>query len=183
MTRKPGPPRDPLQRARIGAPCPKRWEELDAVPGDPSRRFCGECALHVVDLSALSPRRVRALVRRSRGARVCALLVRDASGRVVTRAPRSWWRRVAATIAAIVPLAILAGCGGSADPDRDSSGPAGEGAATGEAAVTGEASATGAASLDAAADDTATPPQSPSDELSPELLQQLSQLGYLCDDG
>lgn len=157
-------PRDSLDRARITSPCSKDWSKLDSVPGDDARRFCGDCGKAVADLSKLSRREGLQLLDKREHGRVCVLMRLDLAGRVITRPPSAWWRRIAAALAAALPFAGLSGCteaktegghsptvttqpGGSADaPD---------------AALQGDGDAQ----------------QDIETELTPELREQLMQLG------
>jgi hypothetical protein len=111
-----------LDTLRIATPCPADW---NAMKGDARKRFCGQCRLHVYDVSELTRREAETLIRTSEG-RVCLRLHRRADGRVVTKdcgrvrlalERRLNWIRSAA--AALLAAVGLAGCqrGGSATPE------------------------------------------------------------------
>ena len=70
-----------LDVIQINRPCDANW---DAMPGDAARRYCGDCELHVHDLSAMRRRDAERLVAGAAEGRVCAVLRRDADGRVLT---------------------------------------------------------------------------------------------------
>lgn len=91
-----------LDVIQIASPCSASW---DAMSGDQVRRFCGECQLHVHNLSEMSRREAEALVSGVvastsissgggsggiSGGRVCVQMQRGADGRIVTRDDRQW---------------------------------------------------------------------------------------------
>lgn len=150
-------PRDPLDRARVSHPCTKEWEALLQVAGDDARRYCGDCAKHVTDVSKLTRRQAMALLKRRRKERLCLLLQIDAGGRVLTRTGPAWWRRVAAAMAALLPFTALTGCSDEVHPTASS-----------------ESQADDAKPVEKH-DDAA--PASDDHELTPEVLGLLRQLG------
>ena len=64
---------------KVESPCHMRWSELK---GDGSKRWCDECALHVVDGASLTRAEATNLVEESEE-RVCMRIVRDADGRIL----------------------------------------------------------------------------------------------------
>ncbi len=66
---------------RIATPCPVSWADMT---GDARKRFCGQCSLHVYDVSELTRGEAETLIRSSEG-RVCMRLHRRADGRIVTK--------------------------------------------------------------------------------------------------
>lgn len=73
---------DPLQGLTIPVPCTVPWETMT---GDARVRFCGQCRLHVHDLSAMTGDEAVAFLRaKAPGARVCVRFRRRPDGRVVT---------------------------------------------------------------------------------------------------
>lgn len=74
--------RSPLDRISIASPCSADWHQMQ---GDDRRRFCGECKLHVHDLSRMSEAEATALLQQAGQGRVCVRLHRRADGRVLTR--------------------------------------------------------------------------------------------------
>jgi len=120
-------PRDVLDRITIASPCTQDW---DAMTGDEKRRFCGECRLHVHDVSQMTRREAQALLANADG-RVCVRLWRRPDGRVLTKdcvTVRERLRRrvrvlrtaAAALFAMLLPLA--AGCGGATTGDAPTTG-------------------------------------------------------------
>ena len=106
-----------LDSIRVGSPCTASWE---AMAGDDRRRFCGDCRLHVYDLSAMGRDEAESLLR-SRDGRLCVRFSRRPDGRVVTddcgRVRRAIRRRArairvaaSALFAMFFPFAA-AGCG------------------------------------------------------------------------
>jgi hypothetical protein len=71
----------PLSTLRIDKPCSQNWQSMQ---GDDRRRFCAQCQHHVHNLSALTEREVQKLIATTEG-RLCGMIVRDSSGRVVTQ--------------------------------------------------------------------------------------------------
>lgn len=72
---------------KVESPCHMRWSGLK---GNGSKRWCDECALHVVDGASLTRAEATDLVKASEE-RVCMRIVRDAEGRIVhaEEAPRT----------------------------------------------------------------------------------------------
>ena len=77
---QPAPSPTLLDSIRVGTPCTASWE---AMKGDDVKRFCGDCRLHVYDLSAMRRDEAEALLSSSSG-RLCVRFSRRADGRVVT---------------------------------------------------------------------------------------------------
>ena len=71
----------PLRGLRVARPCAADWA---AMPGTDRVRTCGACALHVYNLSELTAREARSLIRQHDG-RLCVRLYRRADGTVLTR--------------------------------------------------------------------------------------------------
>lgn len=117
-------PRDLLDRIRVASPCTASWEDME---GDARQRFCGDCRLHVYDLSAMRRDEAIDLLRGATG-RVCARFARRPDGTVVTRdcgpvlrvlARRARrLRAIAATLLGTLASLALAACGQRGDrPD------------------------------------------------------------------
>lgn len=70
-----------LDRTYVATPCTADWERME---GDERKRFCGQCNLHVYNVSAMSRGEAEALVARTEG-RLCMRLYRRADGTVLTR--------------------------------------------------------------------------------------------------
>ena len=107
----------PLPRIDVESPCTQSW---DAMTGDDKRRFCGECRLHVHNLSAMTSDEARELVEGADG-RLCVRFFRRPDGTVLTQdcvpVRKRLQRRLrrlrvaaAALMGFLYPLG-LAGCG------------------------------------------------------------------------
>jgi hypothetical protein len=70
-----------LDRAYVATPCTADWERME---GDEKKRFCGQCSLHVYNVSAMSRGEAEAVIARTEG-RLCMRLYRRADGTVITR--------------------------------------------------------------------------------------------------
>jgi hypothetical protein len=71
----------PLEGVRVAAPCPADWEKM---VGDERVRYCGQCSLHVYNLSGMTKREAEALVANAEG-RLCVRYYRRADGSILTR--------------------------------------------------------------------------------------------------
>src|SRR3954464_4917655 len=71
----------PLDGVRVAAPCPADWEKM---VGDERVRFCGQCSLHVYNLSGMTKREAEGLVANAEG-RLCVRYYRRADGSILTR--------------------------------------------------------------------------------------------------
>ncbi|HVF42335.1 MAG TPA: hypothetical protein VM936_04960 [Pyrinomonadaceae bacterium] len=71
----------PLEGLRVAAPCPADWEKM---VGDERVRFCGQCSLHVYNLSGMTKGEAESLVAGAEG-RLCVRYYRRADGSVLTR--------------------------------------------------------------------------------------------------
>ena len=65
----------------IASPCTVPW---DSMAGNERRRFCGQCRLHVHDVSRMTRRETEELIESAEG-RCCLRLWRRADGRVITK--------------------------------------------------------------------------------------------------
>ena len=72
---------NPLDGVRVAAPCPADWEKM---AGDERMRYCGQCNLHVYNLSGMSRREAEALITGTEG-RLCVRFYRRADGAILTR--------------------------------------------------------------------------------------------------
>ena len=95
----------PLEVIEIASPCPADW---DAMTGNDQVRFCGECKLHIYNLSGMTRPEAETLVNESEG-RLCVRFFRRADGTVLTadcpvgvRVIRRRLARALAAVAAIV---------------------------------------------------------------------------------
>lgn len=104
---------NPLDGVRVAAPCPADWSKM---AGDERVRYCGECNLHVYNLSGMTRREAETLITNAEG-RLCVRFYRRADGTVLTRncpvGLRALKRRVtriaSATLTAV--LGFFAGVG------------------------------------------------------------------------
>ena len=103
---------------RVSTPCQVSWGDMT---GDARKRFCGQCSLHVYDVSELTRGEAETLIRKSEG-RICMRLHRRADGRIVTKdcgrvraalERRVRWVRAAA--ASVLALVGLSACNRSGD--------------------------------------------------------------------
>jgi hypothetical protein len=71
----------PLDGVRVAAPCPADWNKM---VGDERVRYCGQCSLHVYNLSGMTKRDAERLVANAEG-RLCIRYYRRADGSILTR--------------------------------------------------------------------------------------------------
>lgn len=71
----------PLEGVRVAAPCPADWEK---IVGDERVRYCGQCSLHVYNLSGMTKSEAEGLVANAEG-RLCIRYYARADGSVLTR--------------------------------------------------------------------------------------------------
>jgi hypothetical protein len=71
----------PLSKVRVASPCPADW---DSMIGDERVRFCGQCELHVYNLSAMTKAQAENLIVRTEG-RLCVRFYRRKDGSILTR--------------------------------------------------------------------------------------------------
>ena len=70
-----------LDMIQIPKPCPADWEEMT---GNDRMRYCEECKKHVYNLSKMSRREAEALIA-TRGGNLCARIIRNPDGTVLTQ--------------------------------------------------------------------------------------------------
>ena len=80
----------PLANLKIASPCSADWE---AMVGDGRKRFCGDCKLHVYNLSGMTTYDAENLLRLSEG-RLCVRYFERADGTVLTQDCPVGWARV-----------------------------------------------------------------------------------------
>lgn len=103
----------PLHKVRVAAPCNASW---DAMVGNDRARFCGQCNLHVYNLSSMSRSEAESFVARSEG-RTCVRFFRRADGSILTEncpvGLRALRRRLSSVSRAVASalLSFLAGLG------------------------------------------------------------------------
>ncbi len=103
-----------LSNVRIASPCSASW---DAMEGDGRRRFCGDCSLHVYNLSGMEEAEAVELLESYEGGRLCVRLFRHADGTVITQNCPKGLARVKRRMARVAVLAaglLGAGAAGAA---------------------------------------------------------------------
>src|SRR5947209_13558632 len=102
---------NPLDGVRVAAPCRADWEKM---VGDERMRYCGQCSLHVYNLSGMTRKEAEALVANTEGS-LCVRFYRRADGSVLTRncpvGLRALKRRVS-RVAGAALSAVLGFCAG-----------------------------------------------------------------------
>ena len=105
----------PLSKVRVASPCPADW---DSMIGDERVRFCGQCELHVYNLSAMTKAQAENLIVRTEG-RLCVRFFRRTDGSILTqdcpvglRALRQRMSRIRRAVASML-LGFFAGSAGS----------------------------------------------------------------------
>src|SRR5438874_5133808 len=72
---------NPLDGVRVAAPCPADWNRM---VGDERMRYCGQCDLHVYNLSGMTRTQAESLITNAEG-RLCVRFYRRADGTILTR--------------------------------------------------------------------------------------------------
>ena len=104
---------NPLDGVRVAAPCRADWEKM---AGDERMRYCGQCNLHVYNLSGMTRTEAESLITNAEG-RLCVRFYRRGDGTILTRncpvGLRALKRRVSRTAGAMLSavLGFLAGVG------------------------------------------------------------------------
>lgn len=70
-----------LDRVSVATPCPADW---DGMIGSDRVRFCGQCELHVYNLSDMSRPEAESLIARTEG-RLCVRFYRRKDGSIITQ--------------------------------------------------------------------------------------------------
>ena len=93
-----------LNSVEVAKPCPANW---DAMNGDASKRFCGQCQHHVHNISEMTTEEAAALLENRTG-RLCIRYVKDSDGTLLTRDRKpkriSLWPRLALAASALMAL-------------------------------------------------------------------------------
>jgi hypothetical protein len=97
----------PLEGVRVAAPCPADWEKM---VGDERVRYCGECSLHVYNLSGMTKREAEGLVANAEG-RLCVRYYRRADGSILTRNCPTGLRAVRQRVSRVAGAALSAALG------------------------------------------------------------------------
>lgn len=80
----------PLNNIKIASPCSADW---NAMSGDNTKRFCGECKLNVYNLSGMSKTEAENLLIESEG-RLCVRFYRRNDGTILTQDCPVGWAKV-----------------------------------------------------------------------------------------
>ena len=80
----------PLANLKVASPCSAEW---GAMAGDERKRFCGDCKLHVYNLSGMTTYDAENLLRLSEG-RLCVRYFQRADGTVLTEDCPVGWAKV-----------------------------------------------------------------------------------------
>ena len=96
----------PLSQIKVASPCTAPWE---AMSGDDTTRFCGQCAQYVYNLSEMTQEEAEALVSENEG-HLCVRFYRRADGTMMSKDCPVGWRAVKrrAAIIAGVGVAVMA---------------------------------------------------------------------------
>lgn len=70
-----------LRQVRVASPCRAAWDRME---GDERVRFCGECHLHVYNLSEMTAAEAEVLIREKEG-RLCVRYYQRRDGTVLSR--------------------------------------------------------------------------------------------------
>jgi len=81
---------NPLDNIRIASPCSADW---NAMNGDERKRFCGDCKLHVYNLSGMTRYDAENLLRLSEG-RLCVRYFKRPDGTILTKDCPVGWAKV-----------------------------------------------------------------------------------------
>mgnify|MGYP007088033300 CR=1 FL=1 len=99
----------PLNNIKIASPCSADWS---AMTGDERKRFCGDCKLHVYNLSGMTKYDAENLLRNNEGG-LCVRYFQRADGTVMTSDCPVGWARIkqrltlAATAAGSLAMLLL----------------------------------------------------------------------------
>jgi Carboxypeptidase regulatory-like domain len=99
-------PKNQLHHLKVASPCSADW---DSMAGTDRVRFCGQCELHVYNISDMTREEAIALVTRTEG-RLCARFFRRSDGTILTRDCPTGFRAVrarASRVAGAILTAIL----------------------------------------------------------------------------
>jgi hypothetical protein len=108
-----------LDNIEIATPCSASWNDMQ---GDERKRYCGDCKLHVFNLSAMTRGEAEDLLQGATG-RVCARIFKRADGTLLTAdcgpvraAIRRRLRRMRVAASAMLGFfaSLAMGCGGDA---------------------------------------------------------------------
>jgi hypothetical protein len=93
---------NPLDNIRIASPCSADWNTMD---GDDRKRFCGDCKLHVYNLSGMTRYDAENLLRLSEG-RLCVRYYQRPDGTVLTMDCPVGWAKVKQRVTFIAAAAF-----------------------------------------------------------------------------
>ena len=93
---------NPLDNISVASPCPANW---DAMFGDDRKRFCGDCKLHVYNLSDMTRTAAENLIQNSEG-RLCVRFFRRADGTILTKNCPVGWQAVKRRVSRVATTAF-----------------------------------------------------------------------------
>jgi hypothetical protein len=91
----------PLTNIKIASPCSAAW---DMMLGDERKRFCGDCRLHVYNLSGMTKYDAENLLRLSEG-RLCVRFYQRPDGTILTQDCPVGWAKVKQRISIVASAA------------------------------------------------------------------------------
>ena len=92
----------PLSNLKVASPCSADW---DAMAGDERKRFCGDCRLHVYNLSGMARYDAENLLRLSEG-RLCVRYYQRPDGTILTQDCPVGWAAVKRRISVFASAAV-----------------------------------------------------------------------------
>ncbi len=87
----------PLHLISVASPCTASW---DAMSGDDTTRFCGQCAQYVYNLSEMTEKEAQALIYEHEG-KMCVRYYKRTDGTMLTKDCPVGWRAVKKRVALI----------------------------------------------------------------------------------
>ncbi len=93
---------NPLDNIRVASPCSADWNAMD---GDERKRFCGDCKLHVYNLSGMTRYDAENLLRLSEG-RLCVRYFKRPDGTILTQDCPVGWAKVKQRVTFIAAAAF-----------------------------------------------------------------------------
>ena len=93
---------NPLDNIKVASPCSADW---NAMQGDERKRFCGDCKLHVYNLSGMTRYDAENLLRLSEG-RLCVRYFKRPDGTILTTDCPVGWAKVKQRISFFAAAAL-----------------------------------------------------------------------------
>lgn len=98
----------PLAPPKMSRTCDQAWADLSG--DDTVRRHCEQCGQTVINLSALSAREVRRVLKPGKGPGPCVAFVVEPDGRMRTRPEASMFRNGARVLSGVAAVLTLEAC-------------------------------------------------------------------------